>query len=206
MLRNWFYGSMNSNLCWKKIFNFLHSGSVFFCEFWNLDNSKKKYMSVCVIVHYAYRGKSKGMQRASSSAHEAEGDRELSSAEVRTRGRRPRILTARDNAQSQSPSAKCCELYASLHDRFRLEVCILFYPMSTWKLATWVTLIVAEMRVVGETGEEVQGEGGAGSRSAAPAGGSTVTKRTQNVSWTNFVKKWGMICEDKDTNDNWKKK
>ena len=61
-------------------------------------------------------------QRASSSSHEAEGDRELSSAGVRTRGHRPRILTARDNFQSQSPSAKCCELYASLHDRFCLEV------------------------------------------------------------------------------------
>ena len=62
------------------------------------------------------------MERASSSSHEAKGDRELSSAGVRTRGRRPRILTARDNFQSRSPSAKCCELYASLHDRFRLEV------------------------------------------------------------------------------------
>ena len=28
---------------------------------------------------------------------------------------------ARDNAQSRSPSAKCCELHARLHDRFRLE-------------------------------------------------------------------------------------
>ena len=63
------------------------------------------------------------MQRASSFSHEAEGDRELSS----TGGRRPRILTARDNVQSRSPSAKCCELYASLHERFRLEVRILFY-------------------------------------------------------------------------------
>ena len=75
------------------------------------------------------------MQRASSSSHEAEGDRELSSAGVRTRGRRPRILIARDNFQSRSPSAKCCEHYASLHDRFRLEVRILFYPMRIWTLA-----------------------------------------------------------------------
>ena len=28
---------------------------------------------------------------------------------------------ARDNAQSRSPSAKCCELHARLHDRFRFE-------------------------------------------------------------------------------------
>ena len=41
----------------------------------------------------------------------------------------------RDNFQSRSPSAKCCELYASLYDRCRLEVRILFYPMSTSKLA-----------------------------------------------------------------------
>ena len=81
------------------------------------------------------RRKRGNAQRASNSSHEAEGNRELSSAGVRTRGRRPRILTARDNFQSQSPSAKCCELYASLHDRFRLEVRILFYPMRTLKLA-----------------------------------------------------------------------
>ena len=74
-------------------------------------------------------------RRTCSSPHEVEGDRELTSAGVRTRGRRLRIHTARDNAQSRSPSAKCCELYASLHDRFRLEVRILFYPMRTWKLA-----------------------------------------------------------------------
>ena len=73
-------------------------------------------------------------RRASSSPHEAEGDRELSSAGVKTRNRRSRILSARDNVQSRSPLAKCCELYASLHDRFRLEVRILIYPMRTWKL------------------------------------------------------------------------
>ena len=43
-------------------------------------------------------------------------------------------------------TAKCCKLYASLHDRFRLEVRILFYPMTTLKLAAWVTLIIAGMR------------------------------------------------------------
>ena len=86
------------------------------------------------------------MQRASSSSHEAEGDRELSNAGVRTRGRRLSILTRRDKFQSRSPSTKCCELYASLHDRFRLEVRILFYPMRTWKLAAWVTSIIAGMR------------------------------------------------------------
>ena len=94
------------------------------------------------------------MQRAWSSPHEAEGDRELPSAGVRTRGRRPRIFTARDYVQSRSPSAKCCELNASLHDRFHLEVRILFYPMRRWKLAAWVTLIIAGMRVVGGTGDE----------------------------------------------------
>ena len=108
------------------------------------------------------------MQRASSSSHEAEADRELSSTGVRTRGRRPRILTARrklwsavmtalarrprlvtvrDNFQSRSPSAKCCELYTSLHDRFRLEVRILFYPLRTWELGAWVTLIKANFLI-----------------------------------------------------------
>ena len=43
------------------------------------------------------RRKRGNAQRASSSSHEAEGDRELSSAGVRTRGRRPRILTARES-------------------------------------------------------------------------------------------------------------
>ena len=92
------------------------------------------------------RRKRGSAQRATSSSHEAEGDRELSSAGVRSRGRRPRILTAWES-KSRSPSAKCCELYyANLHDRFRLEVRILFYPMSTSKLAVWVTLIIAGMR------------------------------------------------------------
>ena len=89
------------------------------------------------------RRKRGNAQRATSSSHEAEDDRELSSAGVRklssagmtARGRRPRDVTVRDNFQSRSPLAKCCELYASLHDRFRLEVRILFYPMRTWKLA-----------------------------------------------------------------------
>ena len=79
-----------------------------------------------------------------SSSHEAEGDRELSSAGITARGRR--MSTVRDNFQSRSPSAKSCELYASLHDRFRLEVRILFYSMRTWKLAAWVTLIIAGMQ------------------------------------------------------------
>ena len=112
------------------------------------------------------------MQRASSSSHEAEGDHELSSAGVRTRGHKPMILNAQDNVHSRTPSTKCCKLYASLHDRFRLEVRILFYPMRTWKLAAWMTLIIAGMRVVGGTGEGVQVEGGAGVRGAAPAEGS----------------------------------
>ena len=62
------------------------------------------------------------------------------------RGRRPRDVTVRDNFLSRSLSANCCELYASLHNRFRLEVRILFYPMRTSKLAAWVTLIIAGMR------------------------------------------------------------
>ena len=118
------------------------------------------------------------MQWASSAPHEGEGDRELSSVGVRTRGRRPSILTARDNVQSLSPSAKCYELYASFYDRFRLEVRILFYSMRTWKCVAWVTSIIAGMRVVGGTGQGVQVEGGAGvwgaalvgSRGEAPAG------------------------------------
>ena len=92
------------------------------------------------------RQKRGNAQRASSSSHEAEGNRELLSAGVRTRGRRPRISTARDNFQSRSPSTKYCELYASLLDRFRLEVRILFYPMRILKLAAWVTLIITGMR------------------------------------------------------------
>ena len=81
------------------------------------------------------RRKRGSAQRESSSSHEAEGDRELSSAGMMARGRRPRDVTVRDNFQSRSPLAKCCELHASLHDRFRLEVRILFYPMRTSKLA-----------------------------------------------------------------------
>ena len=77
---------------------------------------------------------------------------------------------SRDNVQSRSSSAKCCELYASLHDRFRLEVRMLFYPMRTWKFAAWVPLIIADMRVVGGMGDGVQVEGGAGVRGAAPVG------------------------------------
>ena len=71
--------------------------------------------------------------------------RKLSSAGMTARCRRPRVVTVRDNFQSRSPSAKCCELCASLHDRFRLEVRIIFYPMRTLKLAAWVTLIIAGM-------------------------------------------------------------
>ena len=81
---------------------------------------------------------------------------------------RPNAEIARDNAQSRSPSVKCCELYGSSHDRFRLEVRILFYPMRTWKLATWVTEIIAGMRVVAGALEGVQVEGRAGDRGAAP--------------------------------------
>ena len=128
------------------------------------------------------RRKRGNAQRASNSSHEAEGDRELPSAGVRTRGRRPRILSAResyrarewrpeavgrgflprdkpsvrarrprvvtvrDKFQSRSPTAECCELYASLHDRFHLEVRILYYPRRTLKLAARVTLIIAGMR------------------------------------------------------------
>ena len=77
---------------------------------------------------------------------------------------------SRDNAQSRLPSAKCCELYASLHDRFRLEVRILFYSMRTWKLAAWVTAIIAGMQVAGGTGKVVKVEGDAGVRGAAPVG------------------------------------
>ena len=108
------------------------------------------------------RQKRGSAQRASSSSHEAEGDRKLSSARVRklsssgmtARGRRPRDVNVRDNFQSRSPSAKCCGLYASLHDRFRLEVRILFYPMSISKLAAWVTLIIAGMRWCAGWGRE----------------------------------------------------
>ena len=79
---------------------------------------------------------------------------------------RARVLIVRDNAQSRSPSAKCCELYASLYDRFRFEVRILFYPIRTWKWAAWVTRIIAGMRVVSRAGEGVQVDGRAGVRGA----------------------------------------
>ena len=85
------------------------------------------------------RRKRGNAQRVSSSSHEAEGDHE--------------------NFQSRSPSAKCCELYASLHDRFRLEVRILFYLKSTWKLAAWVTSIIAGMRWWAGRGREGRGHG-----------------------------------------------
>ena len=103
--------------------------------------------------------------------------RKLSSAGMMARGRKPRDVTARDSVQSRSPSAKCCELYASLHDRFRLEVRILFHPMRTWKLAAWVTAIIAGMRVVGGAGEGVRLEGGTGVQGRG-RGLRTVTKRT----------------------------
>ena len=92
-------------------------------------------------------------------------------SERRFRRTRPKV---REGAQSRSASAKCCESYASLHDRFCFEVRILFYPMRTWKLAAWVTLIITDMRVVGGAGEGLQVEGGAGIRGAAPAGGSNL--------------------------------
>ena len=47
------------------------------------------------------RRKRGNAQRASSSSHEAEGDRELLSAGVRTRGRRSKILTARESYRAR---------------------------------------------------------------------------------------------------------
>ena len=82
----------------------------------------------------------------------------------------------RDNFQSRSPSAKYCELYARLHDRFRLEVRIRVYEVSDFNYC-WHAM-------AGRTGEGVQVEGGAGVQGAAPVGSrggapaGTVTKRT----------------------------
>ena len=83
----------------------------------------------------------------------------------------PRFVTVRDNFHSRSPSAKCCEFYANLHDRFRLEV-IEIGGLSDFNYCCHA--------VVGGTGKGVQVKGGArvrgaapvGSRGDAPAGGS----------------------------------
>ena len=94
-----------------------------FIIFWMPNRSRKSPFSMSASGNSTLRverRKRGSAQRASSSSYEAEGDRELSSAGVRSRGRRPRILTAwesyrardvtvRDNFQSRSPSAKCCE-------------------------------------------------------------------------------------------------
>ena len=82
------------------------------------------------------------------------------------------VHCTRSKVQVRSPSVKYCELYASLHDRFRLEVRKLFYPMRTWTLAAWATKIIASMRVVGGAGDGVQVESRVVVRGAAPAGGS----------------------------------
>ena len=117
--------------------------------------------------------------------------RKLSSTGMTAWSRRPRDVTVRDNFQSRSPSAKCCELYASLHDRFRLEVRILFYPMRTLKLAAWVTLMIAGMPRWAGRGREyrwretrrsgAQPRWGPGAKPRRGTGGrspATVTKRT----------------------------
>ena len=85
------------------------------------------------IVHYASRDETGGVhsERQVRRTRPKGIVRKLSSAGMTARGRTPRDVNVRDNFQSRSPSAKCCELYASLHDRFRLEVRILFYPMRT---------------------------------------------------------------------------
>ena len=71
------------------------------------------------------RRKRGSAQRASSSSHEAEGNRELSSARVRSRGRRPRFLTAWESyrAREWRPEAvgrgmSTCEITFS-HDHLR---------------------------------------------------------------------------------------
>ena len=106
--------------------------------------------------------------RASSSPHEAEGDCGLSSARVRTRGRRPRIFTARDNFQSRSPSAKCCELYTSLHDRFHLKVRILFYPMRGLSDFNYCWHAGGGQDGAGSTGGGKRGGPGGGGGGGAP--------------------------------------
>ena len=77
-------------------------------------------------------------------SHEAEGDRELSSAEVRNRGRRPRILTTRDNVQSRSPSAKCCNFTRVCITAFASR-CV--YYFTRWghgnRWLEWLQLLLA---------------------------------------------------------------
>ena len=140
------------------------------------------------------RRKRGNAQRASSSSHEAEGDRELSSAGVRTRGCRSRILTAPDNFQSWSPSAKWCELYATLHDRFRLEVRTLFYPMRTLKLAAWVTLIIAGIRWCAGRGREYRWRAARGSgaqpRRGVPRRGGAEPPDCHETNFKCFINKF----------------
>ena len=66
---------------------------------------------------------------------------------------------------------------------------------GNWRLE-WLWLLLACGWWAGR-GREARGPG---RRTPPPP---TATKRTWNVSWTNFVTKWGMIYEDKESNDNW---
>ena len=76
-------------------------------------------------------------QRASSSSHEAD-------AGVRTRGRRPRILTARDNFQSRSPSAKCCEFTRVCMTAFASRCVYYFIRWGHWNWwLEWLHLLLA---------------------------------------------------------------
>ena len=138
------------------------------------------------------RRKRGNAQQASSSSHEAEGDRELSSAGVRTRGRRPRILTARESyrAREWRPVAvgrrlSPCEItFSSDHLRPStanftrvcmtafVSRCVYFLSAEDIEIGGLSDFNYCWHAVVGATGEGVQVEGGAGVRGAGPVGGA----------------------------------
>ena len=141
------------------------------------------------------------MQRASSSSHEAEGDRKLASVGVRTRGRGFLLRERTFSRDHLRPSAAnfmrvCMTAFASR------------CSTRTWKLAAWVTLIIAGMRVVGGPGAggaAARGAAAVGFRGEAPAGGSRNELkmfREQNLSrneaW--FVKIRKQMSTEKQNN------
>ena len=113
------------------------------------------------------RRKRGNAQRASSSSREAEGDRELSSAGMTTRGRRPRVVTVRE----LSVAITFGQVLRTLRE--------FAWPLSVRSAYTILSDEDIEIGglsdfnycwhvVVGGTGKEVQVEGGAGVRGAEP--------------------------------------
>ena len=113
----------------------------------NKTNKKLRLNSTLRVERWKRGG---GAQRASSSSHEAEGDRELSSARVRSRGRRPRFLTAWESYRAREWRPETvgrgmltCEITFS-HDHLRLSaanctrVCMtVFGPRCVYYFIRW---------------------------------------------------------------------